>query len=149
MKSTFLSTDHFDVMKIQITPERTIGEIQTAFQEAFPYLKIVFFSKPHREFAGSNAKYLIEDKASKVGDLTTGSRSGILTLLPETRTFEAERIFEDEFGLFVQVMRKSGTLWLVTSVTDSLSLEQQNAKGRASEHVNFLPADEYDYREQE
>ncbi len=61
----------------------------------------------------------------------------------------AERLFEETFGLYVQVMRKSGDTWLVTSVTDSLTLEQQNAKGRAGENVNFLPEDEYDYREQE
>ncbi|MEQ1747714.1 MAG: hypothetical protein ABMA02_19960 [Saprospiraceae bacterium] len=136
-------------MKIQITPEKTIGDIQTAFHEEFPYLKLVFFSKPHRAVTGTHAKFLIEDWNTKIGDMVAVARSGFLTLLPNTRTFDIERIFENEFGLFVQVMRKSGDMWLITTVTDQLTLEEQNAKGRASEHVNFLPEDEYDYREQE
>ncbi|MFN0014759.1 MAG: hypothetical protein ACKVU2_09445 [Saprospiraceae bacterium] len=136
-------------MQIQITPEMTIGAIQTAFNEEFPYLKLVFFSKPHPAFAGSHAKFIIEDQNLKMGEIMAAPRSGMLTLMPDEPTFEVERSFEKEFGLFVQVMRKSGSTWLITTVTDLLTLEQQNAKGRASEHVHFLPADEYDYREQD
>ncbi len=136
-------------MKIQISPERTIGDVQDAFHEAFPYLKLVFFSKPHREFKSSPAKYLIENKEHKLGDVMTEPKEGFLSLDPDMPTFRAERLFEETFGLFVQVTRKSGDTWLVTSMTDELTLEQQNAKGRAGENVNFLPVDDYDYREQE
>jgi len=136
-------------MKIQISPERTIGDVQDAFHETFPFLKLVFFSKPHREFKGSPAKYLIEDRGQGLGSLMPEPKEGFVSLEPDMPTFRAERIFEEAFGLYVQVMRKSGETWLVTSVTDELTLEQQNAKGRASEHVNFLPEDDYDYREQE
>lgn len=136
-------------MKIQISPERTIGEVQDAFQGFYPYLRLVFFSKPHRAFTGSHAKYLLDDRDQKLGSVMADMKEGFVALEPTTPTFQAERLFEDEFGLYVQVMRKSGDTWLVTSVTDSLTLEQQNAKGRASENVNFLPEDEIDYREQE
>ena len=136
-------------MKIQISPEQTIGTVQDAFHELYPFLKLVFFSKAHRAFKGSHAKYLIDDRDQTLGAIMAEPKTGFLSLEPTMPTFQAERLFEDEFGLFVQVMRKSGNTWLVTSVTDSLTLEQQNAKGRASDHVNFLPEDEYDYREQE
>ncbi|MBK9335925.1 MAG: hypothetical protein IPM98_04825 [Lewinellaceae bacterium] len=137
------------IMKIQISPERTIGEVQDAFREAYPFLQIVFFSKPHRVFKGSHAKYLIHDRDQQLGAIMAESKEGFLTLEPNMPPFHAERLLEDEFGLYVQVMRKSGDTWLVTSVTDSLTLEQQNAKGRAGENVHFLPPDEMDYREQE
>lgn len=136
-------------MKIHISPEQTIGDVQEAFHDAFAFLKLVFFSKPHREFKSSPAKYLIEDREQKLGNLMARPKEGFLALEPDMPTFRAERLFEETFGLYVQVMRKSGDTWLVTSVTDELTLEQQNAKGRASENVNFLPEDEYDYREQE
>lgn len=136
-------------MKIQISPEQSIGAVQDAFHTEFPFLKIVFFSKPHREFKGSPAKFLIEDRAQKLGSLMAEPKEGFLSLEPDMPTYRAERLFEETFGLYVQVMRKSGDTWLVTSVTDDLTLEQQNAKGRAGENVNFLPEDEYDYREQE
>jgi len=150
--SPIVSTFHKKIradMNIHISPERTIGEVQDAFQVMYPFLKIVFFSKPHRAFKSSHAKYLIDDREQTLGAIMAEPKTGFLSLEPTTPTFQAEQLFEDEFGLFVQVMRKSGNAWLVTSVTDSLTLEQQNAKGRASDHVHFLPKDEYDYREQE
>lgn len=136
-------------MKILISGERTIGEVQEDFQEAYPYLKLVFFTKPHRAYKGSPAKYLIQDRSRKLGAVLKDPAKGVLYVEPEMPTWQVERLFEEEFGLHVQVFRKSGNTWLETSVTDSLSLEQQNAKGKASEHIHFEIIDPIDYREQE
>jgi len=136
-------------MKIRLAQEFTIAEVQHAFQEVFPYLKLVFFSKPHKAFKGSAAKYLIQDKNQKLGSIEKEPKEGVLYLEPEMPTWQVERLFEEEFGLHVQVFRKSGNTWLETSVTDSLSLEQQNAKGRASENIHFEFVDPIDYHEQE
>lgn len=136
-------------MKIRITAESTLEEIQAIFHEHFPFLKLAFFTKPHRAFKGSPAKFMIQDSTQTVGVLVENPRSGELVLDPKMATFELEQVFEEKFGLHVQVFRKSGETWLLTSVTDDLSLERQNAKGRASEHVHFQTDDPYDYREQE
>lgn len=136
-------------MKIRLSQEFTIAEVQHAFQEVFPYLKLVFFSKPHKAFKGSAAKYLIQDRNQKLGSLEKEPKEGVLYLEAEMPTWQVERLFEEEFGLHVQVFRKSGNTWLETSVTDSLSLEQQNAKGRASENIHFEFVDPIDYHEQE
>lgn len=136
-------------MKIRISPEFTIAEVQHAFQQAFPYLKLVFFSKSHKAFKGSPAKYLIQDRNQKLGALVRQPAEGALYLEAEMPTWQVERLFELEFGLHVQVFRKSGNTWLETSVTDDLSLEQQNAKGKAAENVHFEFVDPIDYREQE
>ncbi|MCB0530586.1 MAG: hypothetical protein H6574_05875 [Lewinellaceae bacterium] len=136
-------------MKIRIGPNTTLSEIQGAFQEAFPYLKIEFFTKSHRAFKGSHAKFLIQDMNQKLHDVLLAPKSGELEITPEMLTYQAENLFEEKFGLHVQVLRKSGETWLVTSVTDKLSLAKQNAKGQASEHVHFMPEEPIDYREQE
>ena len=136
-------------MKILISSSQTIAAVQEVFQEAYPYLKLVFFTKPHRAFKGSPAKYLVQDREQKLGDITKPLKEGALYLEPEMPTWQVERLFEEEFGLHVQVFRKSGNTWLETSVTDDLSLEQQNAKGKASEHIHFEFIDPIDYREQE
>ncbi|MBK6931025.1 MAG: hypothetical protein IPH12_09160 [Saprospirales bacterium] len=136
-------------MKILISSSQTIAAVQEAFQEAYPYLKLVFFTKPHRAFKGSPAKYLVQDREQKLGDIIKPLKEGALYLEPEMPTWQVERLFEEEFGLHVQVFRKSGNTWLETSVTDDLSLEQQNAKGKASEHIHFEFIDPIDYREQE
>ena len=61
--------------------------------------------------------------------------------------WQVERLFEKEFGLHVQVFRQSGEVWLETSVSDDLTLEQQQARASASQHPQ--PAEMIDYREQD
>lgn len=136
-------------MKIKIAPAMTIADVQESFHAAFPFLKLVFFTKPHKAFKGSPAKFLVQDRSQQLVALEKEPREGVLYLEPEMPVWQVERLFEEEFGLHVQVFRKSGNTWLETSVTDSMSLEQQNAKGQASEHVHFEIVDPIDYREQE
>ena len=136
-------------MKVLISRSMTIAEVQASFSEAFPYLKLVFFTKPHKAFKGSPAKYLVQDRNIKISALEKEPRDGELYLEAEMPVWQVERLFEQEFGLHVQVFRKSGNTWLETSVTDNLSLEQQDAKGKASENVHFEFVDPIDYREQE
>lgn len=136
-------------MKLRIEGKGTIAEIQKAFNDEFPYLKLVFFSRPHRAYKGSNAKFMIQERTCPLSELTSLKREGDLHLETEMPVWQVERLFEEEFGLHVQVFRKSGSVWLETSVTDDLSLEQQNDKGKAAEwHVTPF-AEPMDYREQE
>jgi hypothetical protein len=126
-----------------------LGELQTAFNEAFPYLKLGFFTKPHEAYKVSPAKFMITDTEMKLALLENVDSPDAIYLEPDMPTWQVERLFEELFGLHVQVFRKSGSTWLATSRSDDLSLEQQNAKGRASEHVDFLPPDDQDYREKD
>jgi hypothetical protein len=43
---------------------------------------------------------------------------------------ELEKTFEEMLGLSVLVYRKSGKLWLETTMTDNWTLAQQNENGR-------------------
>lgn len=136
-------------MKIRVLSEQSIAEVQEDFARAYPFLKLVFFTKPHKAFKGSHAKFLVQDREVKLSSLEKQPKDGVLYLEPEMPVWQVERLFEEEFGLHVQVFRKSGNTWLETSVTDNMSLEQQNAKGKASENVHFEFIDPIDYREQE
>lgn len=136
-------------MKIHVSPEKTIAGIQEEFSKVYPYLKLVFFSKPHKAYKGSHAKFLITDHERTLGSMEKKPRSGDLYIEVEMPTWQVERLFEEEFGLHVQVFRKSGNTWLETSVSDDLTLEEQNVKGQAGERHNFEFVDPLDYREQE
>lgn len=93
---------------------------------------------------------MVKDVSTPLGALMPEAKSGFVDLPPDLPTFEAEALLERTFGLHVQIMRKSGNTWLVTSATDRLTLAEQNARGKASENPAFLPPDEeFDYREQE
>mgnify|MGYP007130725738 FL=1 len=136
-------------MKIHVSPEKTIAQIQEEFAQAFPFLKLVFFSKPHKAYKSSHAKFLISETGRTLGSMEKQPKNGDLYIEMEMPTWQLERLFEEEFGLHVQVFRKSGNTWLETSVTDDLTLEDQNAKGKASERLHFEVVDPIDYREQD
>jgi len=136
-------------MKIEVSKDKTIAQLQEEFSAAYPYIKLVFFTKPHKAYKGSPAKFLVSDRDVTLGSLEKKPHSGVLYLEPEMPTWQVERLFEEEFGLHVQVFRKSGNTWLETSVSDDLTLEEQNIKGKASERHNFEFVDPMDYREQD
>ena len=116
-------------MKIQISDTATIREIQRAFSDRFPFLKLEFFSRPHQKGKGSEKKYMKTDDAL-LKDFRRVHRAGDLIIQPEMRVTELETMFHDNFGLFVQVFRRSGKLWLETTATDSWTLTLQNDQGK-------------------
>ncbi len=134
-------------MELNLSTNRTMGEVQADFNAQFPYLKLAFFNKSHKAYQGSNAKFLLQNKSATLRELCEKPHEGLLYLSEDMPTWQVERLFEEDFGLHVQVFRKSGNVWLETSRSDDLTLEQQNAKGRASEHMAVPIADALDYRE--
>lgn len=136
-------------MKIQVSIDKTIAQIQESFSTIYPYLKLVFFTRAHQAYKGSPAKFMVTDTAVTLGNLEKKPRSHDLYIEPEMPTWQLERLFEEEFGLHVQVFRKSGNTWLETSTSDDLTLEDQNFKGQESQRHHFEQVDPLDYREQD
>jgi hypothetical protein len=60
-----------------------------------------------------------------------------------------EHEFENTFGLYVQVFRKSGRIWLETTATDEWTLLQQNQEGKELSEGNREEGEIPDYHEQE
>lgn len=118
-------------MKLLLTNSKTVADVQQAFSESFPHLKIEFFTRPHDLKAASWSKYLIFDHSQtleKIGML----KEGVLTLTDETITGEFEQLMSVRYGLFIQVFRKSMGSWLETTRTDIWTLGEQERKGTES-----------------
>jgi hypothetical protein len=116
-------------MKIHISDTATIREIQRAFSERFPFLKLEFFSRPHQKGKGSEKQYMKTDDAL-LKDFRRVHSEGDLIINPEMSVTELETMFRENFGLYVQVFRRSGKLWLETTATDSWTLTVQNDQGK-------------------
>ena len=116
-------------MKIEINDHRKIFAIQEEFQTMFPYLRIEFFSKPHKVGAPS-AKKLMKHPSKTLGECRTLHNEGVLSITPKMTVANLEQNFGDLYALSVQVFRKSGKAWLETSVTDNWTLEEQNSHGK-------------------
>ncbi len=116
------------IMQITINDSRKIFAIQEEFNTMFPYLKLEFFSKPHKP-GGASPKKQILSNSRTLGECRTIHNDGQMTIIPKMTVASLEQNFADVYGLGVQIFRKSGKAWLETTVTDGWSLDEQNRQG--------------------
>lgn len=122
-------------MKIQINDHRKIYAIQEEFNKRYPWLKLEFFSKPHK-VGGESPKSRVLPPAKTLGECRTIHDSGTITITSGMTVADLEQAFSDVYGLSVQVFRKSGKSWLETTITDSWTLEKQNEEGKSLSSVS-------------
>ncbi len=122
---------------IEIKKHKKIIELQEQFNKYFPFLQIEFFFERHVSGKGTHKnKVISSDK--RLGQVQLINGEGVIKLSKTMTVEKLEKLLEDDFGLFAQVFRKSGEVWLETSVTDSWTLEQQNNEGKnLSEHFKL------------
>jgi hypothetical protein len=115
-------------MNVIINDKQKIAAVQKEFNKHFPFLKLEFYSRLHRIGKGS-AKGVIADSTT-FGECRKTAAKGILTISPEMTVADLEQAFGNTYGLGVQVFRKSGKVWLQTTITDEWTLEKQNKEGQ-------------------
>ncbi len=134
-------------MELYIEEQLTVGEIQQAFRSRYPYLKINFFSKAYDRDEQYRAEDMYESN-ELIKDLRKADTHGTLIIKGSMKISDLEDQFLNTFGLSVQVFRKSGDSWLLTTTSDNWTLEDLNEKGERHE-MNANPDDETpDYQEQ-
>lgn len=119
-------------MKIHINDNISTEEIKAEFSKLYPYLKLEFYTQPHKNKESSNIKDLIKNN-KLVSDIKTRQEEGYVNITPSSKVSNVEQDFEIKFGINVQVFRKSGKLWLETTKTDNWTLEKQNEVGKDME----------------
>ncbi len=115
-------------MHLTITPGRRISEVQHDFNTVFPFLKLEFFhSRSFSPTAFTAANRVSLDR--KLGELQQPVPENEIEIGEDMIVKDLEKMFRDRFNLAVQVFRKSGNLWLETTMTDNWTLRQQNNHG--------------------
>lgn len=122
-------------MEIIIDQSKKLSEIQTEFCKRFPYLKIEFYNQTHAVGEGSRKEHTF-DAHLTIEEVQKKKAEGVLKINGLMTVAELEGGFADIFGLAVQVFRKSGGLWLQTTVTDHWTLAEQNHKAM-EKHENM------------
>jgi len=115
-------------MEIIINDNRRITDIQKEFSNAYPFLKVEFFTVSHSKNKLSSLKNMIPNDRL-LGSFRNKHNSGGIFIYDSKTVFEIEEEFATQFGLYVQVFRKSGSLWIETSLTDKWSVAFQNSEG--------------------
>lgn len=122
-------------MKLSINKKTKIKEVQKIFSEMYPYLKVEFYKKPHGEKELSSVKDRIspEKIISEVGKF----KSAVVIDISEDRTVaDLETEFYKKLGIALQVSRRTGKIWIETSLTDHRSLGMQNEQGKMASTTN-------------
>jgi hypothetical protein len=112
-------------MILFLTVDTAIHQLQLEFSRRYPFLRLEFFKPLKKELTAEN-------EVSPVTLLKSAglSKEGELVIEDSMTVKQLENIFEQKFGLYVHVSRRSGLLWLRTSLTNSWTLEKQNEQGR-------------------
>ena len=117
-------------MKLQINKSTTIAEVQTEFSKLFPFLKIEFFTRPREADGSLWSKHMVfnhNKTMDEVGQLKADNNT--IEISPSMTVNAFEQNLQKDFGLSVQVFRKSMGSWIATTESDSWTFAVQNEKG--------------------
>lgn len=118
-------------MELTITQDTTLSGLKQQFSRQFPHLKLEFFRTGHQVEQGSSPSEQLNNEV-RIGSLLHLRKEGCFTFDPTMSVGDFEQRMQDEFGLPVQVFRRSNNLWLETVQTDHWSLAKQEKEGNAS-----------------
>lgn len=131
---------------LRIDDSQTIKSIQADFNRIYLFLKIEFFNEPHLKGAGNEKKKMYFSENIKLSSIQTKKKTGKISIEENKSVADLETEFQNLFGLYVQVFRKSGKVWIETSVTDKWPLNEQNEEGkRFSEKLKIEKEDPNDH----
>lgn len=117
--------------KLILDPKASFESIRTQFRKKFNYLDLQCFKKKHENKEGSRKKLMYEPD-TRLSELMNVTHSVSVSFHPTDTVKLFEEKIKDISGLNIQVFRKSGKLWLETTVTDNWTLQQQNEEGEKS-----------------
>jgi ribosome biogenesis GTPase A len=112
-------------MELVIEKGSAIKNVQKEFNRIYPYLKIEFFKTKFHSVDRNKLSEVIEP----VSKSERFNKPGIINVAGDRTAAQLENDFIETFGLLIKFFRKSGTLWIETTLTESWSLEKQNEEG--------------------
>ena len=118
-------------MKISIHHQTTIQDIKKVFHEHYPGLKLDFFIDKNKD-GNYTANEKVTDYHTAFSSLGATKEEGEVLIEGNTLVEEVENRFLNDFGVVAQIFRKRGDQWLMTSSSDSQSLEELNTLALAS-----------------
>lgn len=107
----------------------SLATVQKLFSDVFPFLKIEFF-EPESKIGGNAAlRRRLRSTERILADYRRNGEVQEIKVEPGMSVNELEKRFSNLYKLSTHVFRKSGNVWLETTITDGWSLEEQNQQG--------------------
>src|SRR4249920_2074933 len=102
-----------------------ISDLQEAFTKRYPYLRFELYRDDNTK-NGSRFGKLIGSQ--KIQSVMKGSMKVNMEINDELCISDLKEMFK-KIGLLIQVFRRSGSVWVETTLTDAWSLQRQNEEG--------------------
>lgn len=135
-------------MIVHIHDNLRVADLQDRFSKCFQFLKIEFYQEPHQVHEGSSDDNIL-GPGELIGHVRKNRNECELVIHSWYTVTKVERLFNEKFGLNVQVFRKEAGAWIQTTRTDDHTLSEQNEM--ASQAANSIAPrfnDQYsEYRE--
>jgi hypothetical protein len=121
------------IMKFHIARQELIKGVQEEFNKTYPFLKIEFSRKRELPPESSTDRLLSsEGNSNDDNDVHLAAKKILWDDFGCSDTMqvsELEILLQYQFGLPVQILRKSGNLWMETRNSRHWTLRQQNNHG--------------------
>jgi hypothetical protein len=114
-------------MKLFIDKDSKAENVKKIFTNCFPFLKIELYKKPFADGNAAIKKVPLASGASLHKFMHEADKTSI-DINADITVAELESQFAS-IGLIAEVFRRSGNVWIETSLTNNWSLQQQNAEG--------------------
>ena len=121
-------------MSINVKKESLVKEIQQQFSILYPFLKIEFLKKSLTERRTVKGMYAMPHEMFQT--ICSVNSSGTIPVDENLTVAEMEMGFKKQFGVNMQVYRKSGNVWIETTLTDKWTLKKQNQEGEQMSKPN-------------
>lgn len=110
------------MLTLTIDAHKSAGDFKKEFNSIFPYLRIELFK---------NIAAQVNPKSGKTSPALSsnqliGKESVTINFDETISVSELKAMLLENLGVSSQIYRKSGSMWIETSLTDDWSLEKQN-----------------------
>lgn len=122
---------------MKVERSATVKDLQDSFVKLYPFLSLRVYNKSHDHNEGSPSSAEVGGSV-KLEEVNSDLQPGQIVISDSLTVDKLETIFQNKFGLSVQIFRKSGNQWLQTTSTDQWTLQRQNST--AEEYEDFVNA---------
>lgn len=117
-----------NAIEISVGKDSRISDIQEAFHRHYPFLKVEFFKEVHVLHDGKRPEKI--NPQARMGGIMPDLSERKILIQSDKKVIDLKKEFRKDLGLMAFFYRRSGKLWIETSLTDDWSLERQNDEGR-------------------
>lgn len=117
-------------MDILLDKWRKVDDVQAEFNGAYPYLMLCFVNNERKPLTSATKTTLATKDFITIGDLNPNLKPCTIEVDSLMAVSDLEKQVSACINMPVKILRKSGNVWLETSITNHWTLAMQNEHAR-------------------